>query len=158
MLEGCQTAKERWGGVSEIVDRWLNERQELIVLYCSINGMDQFDDDKRPVASKLKELCQILVDYASAGHFEVYEQLLREAGEFNDGGVELANAVLPELELNTSKCLQFNDHCESISSLQGLQEAISALGETLAERFSYEDKMIESLHESHREKLSDCRA
>ena len=32
MLENCKTAKERWGGVSEIIDRWLTERQELIVL------------------------------------------------------------------------------------------------------------------------------
>ncbi len=70
MLEGCQTAKERWGGVSEIIDRWLNERQELIVLYCSINGMDQFDDDKRPVASKLKELCQWCVGCVSEVMFE----------------------------------------------------------------------------------------
>lgn len=155
MLEGCQTAKERWGGVSEIIDRWLNERQELIVLYCSINGMDQFDDDKRPVASKLKELCQILVDYASAGHFEVYEQLIQEAREFNDGGIELAHAMLPKLEENTSRCLKFNDNCESISSLKGLQDAVSELGETLEERFSLEDKMIEILHESHREKLID---
>ncbi|MFK0570790.1 sigma D regulator [Endozoicomonas sp.] len=154
MLEGCQTAKERWGGVSEIIDRWLNERQELIVLYCSINGMDQFDDDKRPVASKLKELCQILVDYASAGHFEVYEQLIQEAREFDDGGIELAHAMLPKLEGNTSRCLKFNDHCELLCSLQKLQEAVSELGETLEERFSLEDKMIEILHEAHREKLT----
>ncbi len=153
MLEGCQTAKERWGGVSEIIDRLLNERQELIALYCSINGMYHFDDDKRPVASKLKELCQILVDYASAGHFGVYEQLIQEAREFNDGGVELANTILPMLEENTSRCLRFNDSCESISSLKRLQEAVSKLGETLEERFSFEDKMIEILHESHRNKL-----
>lgn len=155
MLEGCQTAKERWGGVSEIIDRWLNERQELIVLYCSINGMDQFDDDKRPVASKLKELCQILVDYASAGHFEVYEQLIQEAREFNDGGIELAHTLLPKIAENTSRCLQFNDNCELISSLQRLQGAVSELGETLEERFSLEDKMIETLHEAHREKLAE---
>ncbi|USE36568.1 sigma D regulator [Endozoicomonas sp. SCSIO W0465] len=155
MLEGCQTAKERWGGVSEIIDRWLNERQELIVLYCSINGMDQFDDDNRPVASKLKELCQILVDYASAGHFEVYEHLIQEAHEHNDGGIELAHTMLPKLEQNTSRCLKFNDSCESISSLQKLQGAVSELGETLEERFSLEDRMIETLHESHREKLAN---
>ncbi len=153
MLEGFKTAKERWGGVSEIIDRWLNERQELIVLYCSINGMDQFDDDKRPVANKLKELCQILVDYASAGHFEVYEQLIREAMEFDDGGVELAQSMLPKIEKNTSRCLEFNDNCESICNIKKLQESLSELGETLEERFRLEDKLIESLHESHREKI-----
>lgn len=153
MLEGCKTAKERWGGVSEIIDRWLNARQDLIVLYCSINGMDQFNDDKRPVPSKLKELCQILVDYASAGHFEVYEQLIEEALEFDDGGIELAKSILPKLEKNTSSCLEFNDHCESLSSLKSLQDAVSELGEAMEERFSLEDQMIEKLHEAHREKV-----
>ena len=153
MLEGCKTAKERWGGVSDIIDRWLNGRQELIVLYCSINGMDQFDDDKRPVAKKLKELCQLLVDYVSAGHFEVYEQLIQEALEFDDGSIEYAQSMLPVIEKNTSHCLEFNDSCESIYNLKKLQDALSALGETLEERFDLEDKLIERLHESHREKI-----
>lgn len=33
MLENCQSAKERWGGVSEIIDRWLEERQQMLVQY-----------------------------------------------------------------------------------------------------------------------------
>ena len=154
MLEGCKTAKERWGGVSEIIDRWLNARQELIVLYCSINGMDQLDDDKRPVADKLKELCQILVDYVSAGHFEVYEQLIQEALEFDDGSIQVAESILPLIEKNTVHCLDFNDHCEGIASIQKLQSSLSELGETLEERFHLEDQMIERVHEYHREKVS----
>jgi regulator of sigma D len=31
MLENCKSAKERWGGVSEIIDRWLEERQQMLV-------------------------------------------------------------------------------------------------------------------------------
>ena len=151
MLEGCKSAKERWGGVSHIIDRWLGERQELIVLFCSVNGMDQFHDDKRPVANKLEEMCQILVDYASSGHFEVYEQLVREGMEFDDGGIEVAQSIIPKLETNTQVCLRFNDTCESISSVQMLHNSLSELGEALEERFSLEDKLIEVLHESHRD-------
>ena len=153
MLEGCKTARERWGGVSDIIDRWLNARQELIVLYCSINGMDQYDDDKRPVAKKLKELCQLLVDYVSTGHFEVYEQLIQEALEFDDGSIEYAQSMLPVIEENTSRCLEFNDHCEAIGNILKLQDSLSALGETLEERFNLEDQLIEKIHESHREKV-----
>ena len=154
MLEGCKSAKERWGGVSEIIDRWLNERQELIVLYCSINGVNQFHEDKRPVANKLKEMCQILVDYVSAGHFEVYEQLVREGMEFDDdSGVKLAKSMIPKLENNTQVCLDFNDGIESVSSVSMLQASLSELGEALEERFALEDKMIEVLHESHREEV-----
>ena len=32
MLEDCKSAQERWGGVSEIIDRWLQERQQMLVL------------------------------------------------------------------------------------------------------------------------------
>lgn len=154
MLEGCKSAKERWGGVSEIIDRWLNARQELIVLYCSVNGVNQFHDDKRPVANKLKEMCQILVDYVSTGHFEVYDQLVQEGLDFNDGSIELAKSIIPELEKNTQVCLDFNDGCESLSSVTQLQSSLSELGEALEERFSLEDKLIEVLHESHREMVS----
>lgn len=150
MLEGCRTAKERWGGVSDIVDHWLNRRQELIVLYCSINGMEQLNNDQRPLSVKLKQLCQLLVDYVSEGHFAVYEQLNQEGMEFDDGGVELAHSLYPQIESNTHECLDFNDNCESISNIKSLQEALSSLGETLEERFMLEDNLIEILHESHR--------
>ena len=28
MLDGCRDAKERWGGVHDLLDRWLHERHE----------------------------------------------------------------------------------------------------------------------------------
>ena len=71
MLDNCQNAKERWGGVHQLIDRWLKERQELLVHYCDLS------DTARGTASedlgkKLERLCQILVDYTSAGHFEIH--------------------------------------------------------------------------------------
>jgi len=36
MLENCQSAKERWGGVNDIIDRWLHERQQLLVEYLPV--------------------------------------------------------------------------------------------------------------------------
>ena len=30
MLDSCQNAQERWGGVHLLIDRWLRERHELI--------------------------------------------------------------------------------------------------------------------------------
>src|SRR5690606_22129946 len=108
MLENCQSAKERWGGVSEIIDRWLRERQELIVRYCHLTSLEEFSDVEEVVRS-FTEFCQILLDYVSAGHFEVYEQLLSEAKEFNDGGVDLANKLYPEIQKTTEAALDFND-------------------------------------------------
>ena len=150
MLEGCKTAKERWGGVSDIVDRWLNERQDLIVLYCSINGVTP-EDDPRPMQDKLQEFCQLLVDYVSAGHFEVYEQLVREGQEFNDGGLEETRNIFPSIESNTQICLDFNDSCGNFSSLNHMKDELSRFGERLADRFELEDCLIEKLHTRHRE-------
>jgi regulator of sigma D len=42
MLEGCQNAQERWGGVHKIIDKWLNERQELLVFYVAFQGVKPF--------------------------------------------------------------------------------------------------------------------
>ena len=136
--------------MSDLVDQWLNRRQELIVLYCSINGVEQLNNDHRPLTVKLKELCQLLVDYASEGHFEIYEQLNQEGLEFDDGGIELAQSLYPQIESNTHQCLDFNDNCESTSNIKSLQASLSSLGETLEERFMLEDNLIEILHESHR--------
>jgi len=99
-------------------------------------------------------MCQILVDYVSAGHFEVYEQLLQEGMEFNDGGIELARSIYPRIEKNTQVCLEFNDGCEAVSSVKMLNSSLSELGEALEERFMLEDQLIEVLHESHRDLVS----
>ena len=44
MLENCQNAKERWGGVSDIIDKWLKERQSLLVRYCDLVNKGEFVD------------------------------------------------------------------------------------------------------------------
>ena len=30
MLESCQNAQERWGGVHKLIDSWLKARHELV--------------------------------------------------------------------------------------------------------------------------------
>ncbi|RRJ82464.1 sigma D regulator [Aestuariirhabdus litorea] len=157
MLERCKSAKERWGGVSEIIDRWLNERQQLIVLYCDINGIHGFRDaDSTPTPVRIQRFCQILLDYTSAGHFEVYEQLAAEAREFNDdAGIRLLERIYPRIEQITQICVAFNDrydtteHCEQLAS--DLPNELSRIGEVLEERFALEDQLIETLHDAHRE-------
>ena len=75
MLESCQNAQERWGGLHLMIDRWLRERHELVLLFEGLNS-----DQHAPAANAddLKGFCELLVDYVSAGHFEIYQQLLQE--------------------------------------------------------------------------------
>ncbi|WP_323753251.1 sigma D regulator [Marinobacter sp.] len=157
MLENCRNAKERWGGVSDLIDRWLKERQQLLVHYCELSG----ESDRSPSEALSKQfirLCEVLVDYVSAGHFEVYEQLIQEARDFDDGGVELAAKVYPEIEKTTEVALAFNDQVDSRilteDDVATLFKELSRLGEVLESRFEMEDFLIEHLHNAHAEKVA----
>ena len=158
MLESCNTAKELWGGVHDLIDRWLNERQELIMLYCAIEGLDRYTPIDASMETKTRAFCQILMDYVSAGHFEVYEQLFKEAKEFDDGSIELAKELYPKIKDNTQILLDFNDKYDSddqtAEHLNELHDEFSKIGVQLEERFELEDQLIKHLHESHRELIN----
>ena len=159
MLENCRNAKERWGGVSDLIDRWLKERQELLVHYCGLSG-ETDREDLEALQPKFVRLCEVLVDYVSAGHFEIYEQLIQEAREFDDGGVELAARVYPEIEKTTEVALNFNDQIDDQPLTQELVEerfeALSELGEALESRFEMEDVLIDQLHNAHASKMESA--
>ncbi len=156
MLENCRNAKERWGGVSDIIDKWLRERQELIVRYCDLTARSGGSADQR--CAQYQEFCQVLVDYVSAGHFEVYGQLIEEAREFGDGGEALADKVMPAIDRTTEVALNFNDKFDDIhrvdDGLGVLDTEIAALGQVLEERFSLEDTLIEQLHNVHADQVA----
>lgn len=152
MLEQCRNAKERWGGVSTIIDHWLEERQQLISVFVAIPGQEAGP----ALNSSLSEFCDLLMDYLSSGHFEVYEQLLREGSEFADGSLEQAQQLLPMIQTSTDKALDFNDSYGQLGSptlrqLYQLSLDLSALGEILEERFALEDQLIEILHTAHKD-------
>ena len=135
MLENCRNARERWGGVSELIDRWLKDRQELLVHYCDLSGESDFSQTEA-LKQKFVRLCEVLVDYVSTGHFEIYEQLVREAREFNDGGLELAAKVYPRIEKTTEVALNFNDKLGdgglSEQDVKTLFDELSRLGKASA--------------------------
>jgi len=154
MLENCQTAQERWGGVSEIIDAWLSERQALISSFVALPSATIGEE----LNSRLSLFCDLLMDYLSSGHFEVYEQLLLEGKAFDDGSAEAGEKILPKIQPSTDVALDFNDDFQSIDSptladIREFSSRLSRLGEALEERFDLEDKMIAVLHESHREQV-----
>jgi regulator of sigma D len=152
MLEKCKGAKERWGGVSEIIDAWLEGRQELISHFVALPSQSI----SHGLNDRLGLFCGLLMDYLSSGHFEVYEQLLREGSEFNDGSLEEAQLLFPLIQPTTDQALDFNDKFSimqdpSVQEIREFADQLSLLGEALESRFSLEDKMIELLHLTHSE-------
>ena len=150
MLEDLQSAKQRWGGVNEVIDRWLKERQQLLIGYCNLTE----NPDAYDTAERLQSTCQILVDYISAGHFEIYDKLINEARDFaNNGGLKEAESLYQTIDSTTEDILDFNDKYLETDDLSTIETDLSRLGEILATRFEAEDRMIEVLHTAHRELL-----
>jgi len=91
---------------------------------------------------------QLLVDYVSVGHFEVFYALIREAEAFADGSEELANAIIPSIGDTTEVILGFDEKYPSADHSH-LDVDLSLLGEVLESRFQLEDQLISVLHFSH---------
>lgn len=146
MLEGCRNAQERWGGVHQLVDRWLQSRHELLQTFNQVKNMQQVDQEV------LRTFCQLLMDYLSAGHFGVYEQLIEECRAFDDeDGLKVAEQILPRLQTITDHVVQFNDRQDrgDCSDPVWVASELDGLDRHLRERFELEDCMIELLHNVH---------
>lgn len=158
MLDNCATAKEFWGGVDKLIDGWLAERQDVIVKFCAISGLRLQSNGTPSTLQRLKRFCQVLVDYTSAGHFEVYVQLMREAEDVRQEDRELAHRLYAQIAETTEVILDFNDtydtdeHCEQ--AMGRLSQQLSQLGEVLVERFDLEDRLIACTHFAHQEKVA----
>lgn len=153
MLDNCKSAQERWGGVSDLIDRWLQERQDLLVKYCKLSENESTADAEEQ-EQNLRSFCQILVDYVSAGHFEIYERLAEEGREFGDEeGLKKAKVHYQTIDKTTESILDFNDKYQETDDLATLTKDLSELGENLATRFEAEDNMIEVLHTAHKDQV-----
>jgi len=154
MLENCKTAQERWGGTHEMIDRWLSDRQQALISFFAIQDAQGKDN----LGEHLQVFSEQLVDYVSEGHFEIYEQLFREAKEFDDGGLDLARELYPKIERTTQQFLNFNDKYASIdlvdANISTLKSDLSFLGEDMTERFDMEDQLIARLHTVHKKQLA----
>ncbi|KAF1025783.1 MAG: Regulator of sigma D [Pseudomonas sp.] len=146
MLESCQNAQERWGGVHKLIDGWLKARHELVHAFDALGAKPEALAENR---KSLQTFCGALVDYVSAGHFSVFEQLTKEAEAFDDQrGLELAETLYPRIDVITEKLLAFNDLCDAG---QCVAQKFKELGGLLHERFELEDCLIEVLHNAHKE-------
>ena len=103
---------------------------------------------------KNRDFCAILVDYVSAWHFEVSEQLVTEAKAFGDQqALKLAEEINPRINDITQIALAFNDHCEKgeCTDTERFADKLGKLGGLMHERFELEDCLIEVLHNAHKE-------
>jgi len=143
--------QQQFAAVEDLLTRWLKERRELLGRYTEI----VVALDSAPQADKLMQrqqaLCELLVDYVSAGHFEVFNELLNEAESFADGSEELAQQLMPDIGDTTEVILAYEEKYGSGEAYpETIKRDLSALGELLESRFVLEDRLIAGLHNRHR--------
>jgi len=151
MLTRLEKARQNWGGKHALVDQWLDERKNLLVGYCQMAGLPPFESKKAELPSQdaLKGFCGLLVDYVSAGHFEVYDKLLEECEL--QGKAQWAQAIYSKIGESTDLALAFNDrYTQQLAdeTMLKLDKDLSLLGEALSQRFEQEDKLIAVISES----------
>lgn len=128
--------------VDALVRRWLQERQQLIV---QMMALSQQPEDE----AGLQRFCETLMDYVSAGHFEIYDELLAEAELEDSPHLSDGRALLQRLTPTTDAAIRFNDIFDGPDGddMVHLPHELSQLGMALESRFEIEDRMISLLHE-----------
>lgn len=157
MYNRLQHARQQWGGNLTAVDNWLEERQQLIVNYCKMAALPPFDKHQAgttlPEHEQIQQFCQLLMDYLSAGHFEVYEQIVSQCAVNGADSKALAESLYPKISVSTDLALEFNDRYAETAELQDstrFDQDLSRLGQALEERFSLEDELIQTLSVKHK--------
>jgi regulator of sigma D len=147
------SAQAIWQSVETLLERWLAERQQLLVIYCQV--AEEAKVDTIPRWRDVSGFLQLLVDYASAGHFEVYNQLIGEAEAYQDNSASArAQSLYQQINSSTQQALDLNDKYANEERWEigqtDFNQDISSMGESLTGRFEIEDELIALLHDSHR--------
>ena len=147
---------QQFEAVEDLLTRWLKERRTLLGRFTELVAAQDYLADDGKLAQRQRELCQLLVDYVSAGHFEVFHELIEEAERFNDGGGSLAERVMPAIGDTTEVILAYEEkYAGDTGDWEGLPRDLSSLGEVLESRFVLEDRLIAGLHNRHRRLLHE---
>lgn len=154
MLTKLEQAKEEWGGTLSIIDNWLDERQKVVIIYCQLAGLPPYQQEKRslPEQALITKFCQVLLDYASTGHFEIYEQIIEKSKLNGEDNLKKAQDLYSRITTTTDTALNFNDkYAENASdkTLLDFDKDLSELGQIMEGRFEREDQLLAVVHLHH---------
>ena len=148
--------QQQFNAVEELLTRWLKERRGLLGKYTEIVVTLDNVADGKDLQQRQRDLCQLLVDYVSAGHFEVFHELIAEAESFGDGSGALAEKLMPAIGDTTEVIMAYEEKYSAEKDYpETLERDLSALGEVLESRFVLEDRLIAGLHNRHRRLVKD---
>ena len=148
MLNRLESLTQRVGGSNELVDQWLLARKQLLVTYCALVGIKPNKEKHTPLNEKaLENFYHNLVDYLSAGHFHIYDKIIKQVEGSASPKMALTTKFYPKLQANTETIMAFHDRYTDADINQEayleFNKALSDIGEALASRFALEDQLIQ---------------
>ncbi|MDA9556745.1 sigma D regulator [Vibrio sp.] len=155
MLTKLKQTQEQWGGSSEVIDHWLEDRQSLIVEYCKLASLQPCSKKgtvaQLPTADDLHSFCEHLVDYISEGHFQIYDMVMEKWNNTGFKSNEEIDATYAKIVLTTEPLLDFTDKYAKVDSEEELVNFVgelSKVGEVVELRFEVEDHLIQLIADS----------
>lgn len=123
-------------------------RDQMLSLYSELAAQHPFQNEDS-VSGLLEQFCQMLIDYTADTHFGLY-RYVDEKRERRRAVLEVADRIYPTILATTDSILDFNDKYDFESkrediSLETLEQDLSRLGESLADRIELEDQLIQVL-------------
>ncbi len=138
----------------DLATKLLVARQESLVLYHKLAALKSFAPVESVQRRLLQRFQQALVDYLALGPFEVFQALEEQPADSPYlRARELARQLYVRIARTTQAALAFHDRYDgdlSDSTLAGLDEELSRLGESLAARIELEDRILAAVRKGSR--------
>jgi regulator of sigma D len=131
---------------SEKLDALVSARNETLTLLTELAGRQPFHANQS-MEQALRRFCEALIDYTASAHFQLY-RYLSDNRERRASVLALADELYPKIVETTDMILRFNDKYEAMSldnSVEFLALDLSSLGECIADRIQYEDRVISAM-------------
>ena len=144
MLVTLDKIRQQVAGKHPAIDSWLDVRRNLLVEYMQLAGLMPPYRKVQPTNQALSDFCDHLVDYVSAGHFEIYEILIQAYEQTKGKHLSLTNRLIDRIQDTTESILDFNERYGDIKDgeMPELETDLSQLGLALEERFKLEDRLV----------------
>ncbi|MGC9423409.1 MULTISPECIES: sigma D regulator [Vibrio] len=155
MLKKLKKTQEQWGGSSDVIDHWLDKRQQLLVEYCQLAVTAPLPDNQAfselPSLQAIQYFSQELVDYISEGHFKIYDMVMNKWQATGFKATDEINQTYAQITQTNDPLLNFADRYATLSGeddLESFDDDLSKVGEVLESRFELEDYLIQLIADS----------
>ncbi len=155
MLRKLKKTQEQWGGSSEVIDHWLEHRQQLLVEFCKLAALQpltpESSQQELPSPQELHRFSQELVDYISEGHFKIYDMVMQKWQATGFKATDEINQTYGDIVKTNNALLDFADKYATVpedDDLVSLDNDLSTVGEVLEARLSSEDYLIQLIADS----------